>query len=242
MRLCQSQLLSSQSQCITEGETELMSTNTHGHTQTRKHTCRQYLSETETALSLSLSLALSLSLSHTHTHTHAHIPPPTHTHTSRLLPVYTVCCASSFSPFPSQICFRLAPLPTALACHPLSFPLPPIQLYHTITFILNFIWTPHTFFNEGEKYEVDNGQESRVGESLEQIRYANFFFSQVPAWETLAGCGGDCLSLFKITMGITLYLCIFKCRTVYMVHIPVCFKHLPGSLPPDLFNWPKFRR
>ncbi len=100
MRLCQSQLLSSQSQCITEGETELMSTNTHGHTHKHANTHIHSIFQKQRQISLSLC--------------------HTHTHTSRLLPVYAVCCASSFSPFPSQICFRLAPLPTALACQPLG--------------------------------------------------------------------------------------------------------------------------
>jgi len=110
MRLCQIQLLSSQSQCITEGETELMSTNIHGHTHkacmhTYTHIYTVSFGNRDTTPSLC------------HTHTHAH--------TLRLLPVSAACCASSFSPFPSQICFRLAPLPTALACQPLCLFPPP---------------------------------------------------------------------------------------------------------------------
>lgn len=64
MRLCQSQLLSSQSQCITEGETELMSTNTHGRThKTYIHTC------THAHSIFRKQRHISLSLSGTHIHT-----------------------------------------------------------------------------------------------------------------------------------------------------------------------------
>lgn len=134
MRLCQSQLLSSQSQCITEGETELMSTNTHGRThKTCIHAYTQYLSETETHLPLSVR--------HTHTHTHPQTPASLCRLLCQLILTLSISDLFSFSPTP-----HCTSLPTTLSLSPSLQ-----SSFNTLSHLFSTSYGHHTLFLMKEK-------------------------------------------------------------------------------------------